>query len=416
MNDYAYIQKELQRWLYISDPEAVDVLMAVAISNNLPGDPLWLYYVGPSSGGKTEVLRQIQGPSVKTVSTITPSSLISGFAASDPERRKVLDLMATLDKKILIIKDLTSVLSMKPDDSSRVFADLREAYDGYLEKHFGSGTGTISYKAKFTVIAGVTPAIDSARKIHQHLGERFIRVNVMPSDSDRMEMTRRALKNLGTEDEEREKLGRMVGKWLTDSRKWLSPDKPISDHMIERLINLAEFVALMRAEVQRDRERVIQYKPSAEVGARLVKQFAKLGIALANLREHDEVTEDDFLTIRRCAIDCVETRRMEIVNYLVRHRGDKKTSEIAQAVHMPSDTVRSVSEDLEAIGVLGLSGDARLGYLWNLRPRFMSTYSVSVGVTMYPVISLSSNIGGGILHPPLNQAVVSDKEYEAVQT
>lgn len=409
MSDYARIQKELQRWLYISDPEAVDVLMAVAISNYLPGDPLWLYYVGPSSGGKTEVLRQIQGPTVKTVSTITPSSLISGFASQDPERRKVLDLMATLDKKILIIKDLTSVLSMKPDDSSRIFADLREAYDGYLEKHFGSGTGTISYKAKFTVIAGVTPAIDSARKIHQHLGERFIRVNVLPSMNDRLEITRRALLNLGTEDEERERLGKTVGKWLFDAKKWVVPEKAIRDEMVERLINLAEFVALMRAEVQRDRERVMLYKPSPEVGARLVKQFAKLGIALANLRGHDEVTEEDFATVKRCAIDCIETRRMDIINYMIQNRGDKKTNEIAQALQMPSDTVRSVSEDLAAIGVLGTSGDARLGYLWNLRHSFMSTYSRGVGVTIYPVYSRSLSIEGGTLHPPQIQSIENEE-------
>lgn len=391
----------LQRWLFITDPEAIEILLSVAISNYLPGDPLWLYYVGPSSGGKTEILRQIQGPRVKTVSTITPSSLISGFAQSDPEKRKVLDLMATLDGKIMIIKDLTSVLSMKPDDASKVFADLREAYDGYLEKHFGSGTGTISYHARFTLIAAVTPMIDSARKINQHLGERFIRVNVLPTEDERTEITLRALMNQGTEEIERETLGKLVGSYISSAETWVTDNISLPESLIPAMVSLADVTSLLRSEVMRDKQRVILYKPAPEVGGRLVKQFLKLGKSLANLRGHAEITEADYVTIRRVAIDCVELRRQKIVSYLANlSRSDSvPTVAIAKVLKLPSDTIREVCEDLTALDVLLCEGEPRTGFYWRLRPSFRSRYVESVGVTIYPVNSQENSGGGGTLLP-----------------
>lgn len=133
----------LSKWLCLPDLEAVDVLMATAIAIYLPGDPLWLYYVGPPGGTKTESLRALKGPRVVSLSSLTPQTLISGYKG-DPEK---VDLLPKLDGKLLVIKDFTSILSKKPEDAAAIFADLREAYDGYLEKSFGSGVGTKAYSA-----------------------------------------------------------------------------------------------------------------------------------------------------------------------------------------------------------------------------------------------------------------------------
>ena len=48
-----YIQEfhdEIQRHLYIPDPEALDIVLATAVANFIDGDPVWLLLVGPSGG------------------------------------------------------------------------------------------------------------------------------------------------------------------------------------------------------------------------------------------------------------------------------------------------------------------------------------------------------------------------------
>ena len=51
----------LQSWLYIEDIEAIDILYGTVISHYLPGEPVWLFFIGPPGGTKTELLRAFQG-------------------------------------------------------------------------------------------------------------------------------------------------------------------------------------------------------------------------------------------------------------------------------------------------------------------------------------------------------------------
>ncbi len=90
----AEVLRALRRWLHLPDEDSLDVLMAVAIAIYLPGDPLWLYYVGPPGATKTEPLRALSGPRVQTLSTLTPNTLISGLKGND------VDLLPHLDPKV----------------------------------------------------------------------------------------------------------------------------------------------------------------------------------------------------------------------------------------------------------------------------------------------------------------------------
>ena len=160
----------LSHWLYLEDFQAIDIIMATAISICLPGDPVWLFLIAPAGSSKTELLRSFTGNLIYTISTLTPQTLISGLKGV-----KDADLLPKLNGKVLIIKDFTSILSKKNEDQTAIFADLREAYDGYLEKSFGSGVGTKRHESKFGLIAGVTDAIDKYRVVHSQLGERFLK-------------------------------------------------------------------------------------------------------------------------------------------------------------------------------------------------------------------------------------------------
>jgi hypothetical protein len=354
----------LSKWLYLPDLEAVDVLMTTAIAIYLPGDPLWLYYVGPPGGTKTEALRALKGPRVVSLSSLTPQTLISGYKG-DPEK---VDLLPKLDGKLLVIKDFTSILSKKPEDAAAIFADLREAYDGYLEKSFGSGVGTKAYSARFGLIAAVTPAIDRFRTVHSLLGERFLRIDLR---TDAEATIQRASELEGQETQMRAELQEVVSRCLAQAGEWVDPQVLVEQRFLDQLRALAHVAATLRTEVDRDRQRLVMYDPVPEVGTRLVKQLQKLAKALATWRERVVVTAEDYVTIRRVALDCVRSQRRKVVGALQAAGGcDIPTAEVGSVVAMPSDTAREVCEDLWQLGVLERNGDQHSGWRWSLDKSF----------------------------------------------
>jgi hypothetical protein len=360
----AEVVAAFSKWLHLPDIEAVDVLMATAIAIYLPGDPLWLYYVGPPGATKTEPLRTLSGPRVVSLSSLTPQTLISGYKG-DPSK---VDLLPKLDGKLLIIKDFTSILSKKPDDAAAIFADLREAYDGYLEKSYGSGVGTKSYSAKFGLIAAVTPAIDRFRTVHSLLGERFLRIDLR---TDAQATIQRASELEGQEEDMRTELQALVSGYLNAAGEWVDPDILVEQRFLEQLRALAHVAATLRTEVDRDRQRLVVYRPVPEVGTRLVKQLQKLAKALANWRERMVVTAEDYVTVRRVALDCVRSHRRQVVGVLQAAEGEAiLTADVGSLAGIPSDTLREICEDLWQLGVVKRSGDQHAGWRWSLDDEF----------------------------------------------
>ncbi len=349
-----------RRWLHLPDEEALDVLMSVAIAIYLPGDPLWLYYVGPPGATKTEPLRALTGPRVQTLSTLTPNTLISGLKGTN------VDLLPRLDGKLLIVKDFTSILSKKPDDAAAIYADLRECYDGYLEKSFGSGVGTKSYHAKFGLIAAVTPEIDKYRSVHQLLGERFLRLDVR---TDPEATIQRASELEGREQEMRVELSEVFSGALATAVEWTDSEVLLEQRFLEHLQALAHVAATLRSEVSRDRNRLVQYEPVPEVGTRLVKQLQKLAKALATWRERLVVTPEDYVTVRRVALDGVRSQRRKVVGAVQAADEEMSTAAVGAATEMPTDTVKEICEDLWMLRVFERGGDQR-GYRWRLVDAF----------------------------------------------
>src|SRR5262245_3773651 len=55
----AAIKARFAEHYYYSDDDVIDVVLGTVAGNDLPGDPLWLYLIGPPSAGKTELLYSI---------------------------------------------------------------------------------------------------------------------------------------------------------------------------------------------------------------------------------------------------------------------------------------------------------------------------------------------------------------------
>ncbi len=285
-----------------------------------------------------------------TISTLTPNTLISGLKG-DGER---IDLLPKLDGKLLVIKDFTSILSKKTDDATAIFADLREAYDGYLEKSFGSGVGIKSYHSQFGLIAGVTPAIDMYRNVHALLGERFLRINLR---GDGRSAIRHAVESEGGETAMRRELAEVVGGFLARASEWTDDAVVVEQRQLEQLRALVEVAATLRTPVARDRRHIVMYPPEPEIGTRLVKQLMRLSKALANWRERLLVTGEDYITVRRVALDGVPKNRLAAMTALVEADGWLTTKQVGDAANQGTDTAREVLEDMWLLRLIDRYGD-----------------------------------------------------------
>lgn len=342
------LRATLSRWLCIppEDTELIDFCLAVYKSREIPGDPLWGIIIDASGGGKTELLRTLRNrKDAYFLSKLTEKSLVSGYR--DPANpKKDPSLLPELNQKVLVIKDLAPLLSMRRESRNAIIADLRDAYDGFTDQGRGN-VGTVRYESLFTLLAASTLAIERTDTVEQELGERFVKFRARGNGS--LMKVRRAIGNVGADDSMRRDIEVAVSK-LLDS---LPPLKEITipAGLQEQLADLADFTAKARSSVARNRDGVIQYLPRPEVGTRLGKELGKLLIALACVRGMSDPDEADFATVIRVAEDCLPPNRLAVIAAL-RARGPRTCAELETTIRLPHATLARTLEDLHVLGLV----------------------------------------------------------------
>lgn len=342
------LHAELQKWLSIppEDADLIDFVLAVVKSHEIPGDPLWAFIVDASGAGKTELLRSLRDrENVHFVSKLSDKALQSGYR--DPKHPdKDPSLLLELDEKILIIKDMSSLLSMRFDTRKTVLADLRDAYDQECDPAYGS-VGQKHYKARFSFIGAATLAIERIDTVEQELGERCIKFR--GRSPDRREKVSKALAGLGLDDTMRSQVKAAIWGFLDSLPR---PTGIVIPQLLrEKLVTLADFTALARSHVTRDRQGILQYIPRGEIGTRLVKEFGKLLVSLACIRGKSAPDEQDFQTVERVGEDSLPPNRLLVIRAL-KEDTCLKMSEIERRTGLPHKTVWRVLDDLRVLGIV----------------------------------------------------------------
>jgi hypothetical protein len=359
------------KWLHFDEGGDIvlDVVLGAVVANRFSGDSVWLFIVAPPGGSKTETLRSLsEWREVYMLSTLTPSTLVSGFVTQGGEDPS---LLPRLNGKVLIVKDFTAILDMPREARQQILGDLRDAYDGSMSKAFGSGAGTRSYASKFGLIAAVTPAVDRYSSVTQDLGERFLKFRL--SESGARARVKKALANSGQEGDMRAELSHAAEGALLTCDVQDERAIAIREGVLDKLIDVADLLAVLRSNVSRDGyTRAIDFLPEPEIGTRLVKQFAKLARGIAAIRGKTEVGEDEYRLIRRIARDTLPSKRAFVVRtvYQLYHEGFLPTSRIADEMDMPTETVRYALEDLRLLKIVDRQGEKP--YLWRMSPEFSS--------------------------------------------
>jgi len=326
--------------------DAIKVMFACVLSIKVPGDPLWLFLVGPPGAGKTVVLRCLEAvPYCHFESTLTPHSLISGWRTPDGSDPSLIKLLA--DDKVLVIKDYTAIKSMPVGEQEEIYGLLRDAYDGRIDKVFGH-LGPRQYTCHFGIVAGVTDVIYGDERAT--LGERFLKCAFIGPEHASEKHIRAAMRTIQSQADWEDRLRQITADFLDRD---LSRVPKIPGWWEDRIIALSQVVAYLRAGVIRRGGELIS-RPRPEIGTRLAKQLVKLSQLLTVILEtRGRITKEVCRLVTKVGLDTVAGWNQEIIRALAAVYPDRLTvQEISQRVSASDSSVRRRLEDMRELRIV----------------------------------------------------------------
>lgn len=372
------------RWFGANyDVGALDCVLSAAAAERLGGDPPWVLVVGGSGAAKTETIMPLVGAGATVVSTINgEAALLSGTSRKDRAKDATGGLLRKIgDRGVLVIKDVTSILSMNRDTRALVLAALREIYDGQWSRNVGTdGGATLTWRGRLVVIGAVTTAWDSAHQVVSTMGDRFVLVR-LNSAENRLAAGRQAMRNVDAETDMRKQLSSAVGKLLAKVNRGARIE--LADVDCEALLGLADLVTRGRTAVERDYQGEPVFAHALEMPTRYAKQLVQIvrgGIALGMGRK------DAFDVARRCAADSMPPLRLAVLGDVADHPATS-TADAVKRLQLPRATVDRVLRELHLLGLLAVTDIP-----WGNGIRWIYSLSTSVNADVLRVLNLTRNV------------------------
>ncbi|MGZ1492423.1 hypothetical protein [Brevibacterium sediminis] len=332
------------------DMPTIHAMIGAVVGHQLGESAPWLNIIGAASGGKTERIWPLEGlPNVATASNISSEGALLS-ATSSKERTDDASgglLMEIGNDGILVIKDVTSILSMSGDRRQSVLAALREVYDGEWTRKVGTDGGkSYTWTGHCTVIGAVTEIWDSYHSVIAQMGDRFMLIRLPAETKEgRKEKARRSALLRGTKKQRlsayRNAVLAVVGN--ADVANVAQP----SEDEVDVLVEIADQTTRLRTPVESDWRGDAISAPTPEGIYRFLNQLQSLflGMCAAGIDRTEAMN-----VCRKIGHDSVPPRRMRILEFLA-----EKPSQKVAWVSVGADITRSTTyRDLEGMRMQGL--------------------------------------------------------------
>ena len=372
----ADVHRVFRKWLGDEyDLDAIDAVTAAAAAERLDGDPLWLLIISGPGAAKTETVQALAGAGAYVTSTIaSEGALLSATSKKSRAKNATGGLLRKIGERgLLVIKDVTSILSSDRNIRGSVLAAIREIYDGRWERNVGTDGGqTLTWTGRIVIVGAVTTAWDSAHAVVAAMGDRFVSLRI-DSKLGRVQSGARSISNTGTETPMREELAAAVGGLVAHAS---TDETQLSDSEIDQLVKVADIVTMARTAVERDYRGEVAYGHAPEMPTRFAKQLAQMirGCVAIGMSREEAMT----LAIR-CARDSIPPLRLEILLDIAMNP-DSDVTGVRKRITKPWTTTK---RELEALQMLGLllceeetvededeGGKAKTKWLYSLAPDF----------------------------------------------
>jgi hypothetical protein len=331
------IGEKFKEWLHVDDLSLLHTLLAVKVSHQLDGDPIWLMVIGPSSGGKSEYMRAMKLDNEIKIDDLTPRTFVTAYRVGDSGDRQ--QLAERLANKIWYLPDLSIMMSKHSDERSQILSDMRMIYDGEIVKEYGTKERIEIQCPNNTLICSSTPSIDRTMLEDQLLGTRFITYRLPKQDRHGI------MKVIDINEERiplmRENLNMAVKEYMSTVE--IHPIKltPLENQNLQLLANMT---TLLRTAVDYDRSGEPANIAYPEEPGRVYKQLKKL---YQSYKIIGLTADESIKHIRKVCIDNINPVRIRLLKYLYTHKylseyekRDFSTSQLHSGTGLGKKTVK----------------------------------------------------------------------------
>jgi hypothetical protein len=282
------VHKVFKKWLFIKNFNFLHTALAIALSSQKKGTPIWIIFIAASGDSKSEVLRSFTKVKVcdwlKYIDEITDKTLASGKL--NKKGVPVKDLGHYLENKssLLITKDLATLTSKNKDEKKYIWGKLRDLFDGFVQKDTGNEVIRDYKNIHTTWMFGGVPGVRSEVLVHQQLGTRELLYNVDSSEIDDDAKLLMAWDNENYEVQMRKEIETAVAGLLNNSE--YNENIVIPNDTKKFIMETAKEIEILRAGGPMDRRtntlinQITKAKPM-----RVMKQLKKFYIAMKSLND-----------------------------------------------------------------------------------------------------------------------------------
>jgi hypothetical protein len=282
-------------------------------------------------------------------SSMKGEQLISGFKM-DPDPSMIPSMIG----RCTIFKDWTELLKGNQFQLNETNGRLRGWFDGLVDRTFGNGVKR-EYVGRGNLIACVTNAIHGVSDAT--VGERFLKFQMpKPPRREADDLVMKSMLNVLKDDEKNEKLRAAALAFLNRDMPTLDPLEVCGRDYLQRILALANLVALLRAEVEYkgfgfDKE--VSHRPEAELPTRIGQQLTKLAMANTVVHGRKKTNEHAFRLVERVAFNTAYGFNLDIIQALMTAGGRKVlTDDVVELTRIPGNTITNRLKDLVIRGVL----------------------------------------------------------------
>lgn len=331
--------------------DGLAISLAVILSCQSQGDPLWTFIVAPSGAGKSLLLESaLESEQTIYRTSVGCKDFLSGYK-SDGDDPSLLNQLVS-PQSCLLIKDYTGIITLPYNELEQLYGIFRDAYDGKVTRSWGNGVMR-DYNGFFSVIAGVTPKIHTLN--HTALGERFLKFQLANRGNVNKSKTIMAAIAGGARsaDDAQSRIYRQESVRAFIHHRTNTPSKVVilNSHK-KKIACLAQFTSICRARVERDRDGSLSYEASPESGTRLAKQLTKMAHYLCQVFNLRKPNDRVMHLLSRLSWDTAYDRKRAVYTLLFNNQRDGIDRHLVhKKCDLPLTAAGRCLEDFRALGL-----------------------------------------------------------------
>jgi predicted transcriptional regulator len=383
------LRKVFHKWFKYEDETLLDLCLAIKIHSLMLGKyqiPLWLFVISASGDRKSSTVSSFyDGFSDEDFNEYTQETYFLNFLtkntlASGQKKNVKNDLAPRLNGKFVLTGDMAQFIKLDPKEKGAIWSQLREAYDGRVQKDTGSGVHTFYEGVFWDWLACSTPIIDEEMILKNELGTRELLYR-MPDENnngeDKEKLMETVWNNSDYKAQRQRELKEAVKMFFQYWKNVSFEVNDISEEVKKKLFEYAVFVTQLRVTAECDwRTGDLTNFVYPEKPTRILEQLKMLFVCLKRI-EQEYTDEDALKRIFEVVKSSIHPVRLKIL-LTIKENGKMSTTQIAHKVGLHYATTNrelQVCKQLEILTRTESKTSGTESFIWELN-QFHDVYKI----------------------------------------